>query len=34
MESGRQSDVEYKRLDVQRMIGEKTNRLICWSIYH
>ena len=34
MESGRQSDVEYKRLGVQRITSKKTSRLICQSIYH
>ena len=29
MESRRQSDIEYKRLSVQRMTSKKTNRLIC-----
>ena len=34
MESRRQSDIEYKRLSVQRMTSKKTNRLICQFIYH
>jgi len=34
MKSGRQSDIEYEKLGVQRTTSEKTNRLICQSIYH
>ena len=34
MKERRQSDVEHKRLGVQRMTSEETSGLICRSIYN